>query len=146
MGADSLRTDDTRAWLQEAVKDLRRIDVLLAADPPDPEDAPFHCQQAGEKALKAFLTWHDVPFRRVHELDELGSQCTEIDDTLTPLTDQADRLTKYASRFRYPGAPYRPTPEEARSTAALVRELLEAILSRLPAQVRPQPLTLPPCP
>ena len=27
-------------------------------------DATFHCQQAVEKALKAFLIWHDRPFRK----------------------------------------------------------------------------------
>jgi hypothetical protein len=31
--ADSLRADDTRAWLQEAAKDLRRVDILLAVQP-----------------------------------------------------------------------------------------------------------------
>jgi len=136
MEPDSLRATDTKAWLQEAAKDLRRVDILLALQPPDLEDALFHCQQAAEKALKAFLTWHDVPFRRVHELDELGRQCVEIDFTLGPLLDQADRLTKYAWRFRYPGAPYRPTGDEARASATLARQLLEAILERLPAELR----------
>jgi hypothetical protein len=49
---------------------------LLAAEPPDPEGGLFHSQQAAEKALKGFLTWHDVPFRRVHELDQLGDRRT----------------------------------------------------------------------
>jgi len=75
MPPDPVRTADTRAWLVKAAQDLRRVEILLAADPPDPEGALFHSQQAAEKALKAFLTFHDVPFRRVHELDELGEQC-----------------------------------------------------------------------
>ena len=40
-------------------------DVCAAAEPPDPEGGLFHSQQAAEKALKGFLTWHD---------DELGEQ------------------------------------------------------------------------
>jgi HEPN domain-containing protein len=87
---------------------LRRVDLLLAADPPDPEGGLFHSQQAAEKALNGFLTWHDVPFRRVHELDELGERCGGIDSSLAELMGRADALTKYAWRFRYPGAPYEP--------------------------------------
>lgn len=146
MEADSLRAADTRVWLEEAAKDLRRVEILLAVEPPDLEDALFHCQQAAEKALKAFLTWHDVPFRRVHEMDALGSQCLEIDATLRPLLERADGLTKYAWRFRYPGAPYRPTMDEARSSAALARQLLEAVLGRLPTETHPQELIPPPAP
>ena len=137
MRPDSLRAADARAWFQEAVKDLRRVGILLAAEPPDLEDALFHCQQAAEKAFKGFLTWHDVPFRRVHELDELGGQCADVDATLAPLVERADRLSKYASRFRYPGAPYQATLEEVHSATGVARELLEAALGRVPAEVRP---------
>jgi HEPN domain-containing protein len=62
MPPDPVRTADTKAWLVKAARDLRRVEILLAAEPPDSEGAVFHSQQAAEKALKAFLTWHDVPF------------------------------------------------------------------------------------
>ena len=39
--------------------------------------------------------------------------------------------------FRYPGAPYSPTVQEAQETVALAREAVDEILSRLPAEVRP---------
>jgi len=77
-------------------QDLRRADLLLAAEPPDPEGGLFHSQQAAEKVLESFLTWHNVPFRRVHELDELGEQCIGIDSSLAELICRADALTKYA--------------------------------------------------
>ena len=40
--------------------------------PPLPREALYHCQQAAEKALKGFLAFHDHPFRRTHDLRELG--------------------------------------------------------------------------
>ena len=82
MPPDPVRTADAKAWLAKAAQDLRRVSILLAAEPPDPEGALFHAQQAAEKALKSFLTWHDVPFRRVHELDEIGAQCVSVDSSL----------------------------------------------------------------
>jgi HEPN domain-containing protein len=70
---------------------LRGAEIDLAADPPLLDDPMFHCQQAAEKALKAYLTWHDRPFRRTHDLVELGNQCVEIDHTLDPLLRRGPR-------------------------------------------------------
>ncbi|MBI2369851.1 MAG: HEPN domain-containing protein [Deltaproteobacteria bacterium] len=56
---------ETRSWLLKAEQNLRAGDVLLKADPALYGDVVFHCQQAVEKAWKAFLFWHDVPFRTV---------------------------------------------------------------------------------
>ena len=44
-------------------------------------------------------------------------------------------LSKYASRFRYPGAPYKPTLEEAENAFKLAREVVAEILARLPPEV-----------
>lgn len=137
MPLDPVRTVDTRAWLAKAAQDLRRVEILLAAEPPDSEGALFHSQQAAEKALKGFLTWHDVPFRRVHELDEIGEQCAGVDLSLSEVIGRADALTKYAWRFRYPGAPCEPTVDEGRIALNLAREVMDAVLGRLPLEVRP---------
>src|SRR5712692_7025195 len=100
MQPDPARAADTKAWLAKAAQDLRRVEILLAVNPPDVEGALFHSQQAAEKALKAFLTWHDVRFRRVHELDVIGGQCVDVGPTLASLVTRVDALTKYAWRFR----------------------------------------------
>ena len=137
MPSDSVRSVDARAWLAKATQDLRRVEILISAEPPDPEGALFHSQQAAEKAIKGFLTWHDVPFRRVHELDETGEQCVGVDPSLADLMTRADSLTKYAWRFRYPGAPNAPTLDEGQAAFNLAREVMDAILGRLPLEVRP---------
>jgi hypothetical protein len=56
----------------------------------------FHTQQAAEKAAKAFLTFHDVSFRKTHDLNELGGQCAALDASLAPLFKEASDLTDYA--------------------------------------------------
>jgi HEPN domain-containing protein len=134
MQPDAVRVEDVKAWLGKAGQDLRRVEVLLALTPPDLEDALFHCQQTAEKAFKAFLTWHDVAFRRIHELDTLGGQCADLDSTLADLVGRADVLTKYATQFRYPGAPYEPSSAEVEAARALARQVYQAILDRLPAE------------
>ena len=46
-------------------------------------------------------------------------------------------LTEYAWKFRYPGEPELPEIEEADAALALAREVYDAVLHRLPAEVRP---------
>jgi HEPN domain-containing protein len=137
MGLDPVLAENTRAWLEKSRADLRRVELLLSAEDPDVEDALFHCQQAAEKALKAFLTWHDQPFRKTHDLEALGRQCRAIDPTLGALLANADMLTEYAWAFRYPDSPPEPSEAEVEQARRLANDIAAAILQRLPPEVRP---------
>lgn len=135
MPHDPTRLAEVRAWLTLAIEDLRAADHELTASPPILGDLVFHCQQAVEKLFKGFLVWHDVVFRKTHNLEELGEQCLRIDSTLREIVDRSVPLTEYAWRFRYPGEPEAPTYEEAVDALSLAREVLGAITSRLPPQI-----------
>jgi HEPN domain-containing protein len=50
------RARETREWLDKAGEDLASARVLI--DSGHVSNALFFCQQAAEKSLKAFLTWH----------------------------------------------------------------------------------------
>lgn len=137
MPHDPARIADTRAWLQKANEDLQAAKRLL--EPPKAllSAAVFNCQQAAEKALKALLVWHDVPFRKTHYLKEIGEACIELDETLTGLIGRAVPLTEYAWKFRYPGEPEGPSREEVEIALALATEVYQAIAARLPKEVEP---------
>ncbi len=128
---------ECRGWLQRAVNDLGAGAADLAADPAFTGDAVFHAQQAAEKSMKGLLTWHSRIFRKTHNLTELGGMCIDVDATLEPLLRRAASLTDYAWKFRYPGEPEEPPNEEADKALALAREVCEAVLCRLPEDVRP---------
>jgi len=137
MAPDDARTEDVRAWLRKADLDLRAAAHEMSAPAAGLwSDVVFHAQQAAEKALKAFLAWHDVPFRKTHDLQELGRECVALDATLRTFADQAVPLTEYAWKFRYPGEPEEPTREEADEALATARQVYEAVLARLPREVR----------
>jgi len=53
------------------------------------------------------------------------------------LIDRVVPLTEYAWKFRYPGEPGAPTPEEAEEALACALQVHEAVLRRLPGEVRP---------
>jgi HEPN domain len=71
--------------------------------------------------------WHDVRFRRIHDLEEIGKQCVQVDLTLGSLLARAETLSEYATRFRYPGARYEPGLEEGKAALALAREVVGLI-------------------
>jgi len=114
MEPDDARLQDTRAWLLKAELDLRAATHEMASPAAGLwGDVMFHSQQAAEKAMKAFLAWHDVPFRKTHNLEELGQQCVALDANLQNIADQAAPLTEYAWKYRYPGEPQEPDRAEA---------------------------------
>ena len=137
MAADPELVAETRSWLVKAREDLAVAQHSLTATTPFLSAALFHVQQAAEKALKGFLTWHATPFRKTHSLEELGEQCLRIDDSLRTVVDSAAPLAQYAWKFRYPGESAEPTHEEAERAIATAREAYDAVIACLPAEVHP---------
>ncbi|MDR7523504.1 MAG: HEPN domain-containing protein [Armatimonadota bacterium] len=137
MSHDPELVAETRGWLVRARTDLASGRADLTVQPPLTGDAVFHAQQAAEKAMKGFLTWHGRVFRKTHNLTELGELCARLDPTLEPLLRRASGLTDYAWKFRYPGEPDEPPRGEAEEALALAREVYEQILVRLPREVAP---------
>lgn len=135
MPHDPERVADARAWLAKARLDLRSAGVDLGAEPPIVSDALFHCQQAVEKGLKAFLAWHDVAFRKTHDLGELGRQCVAINPTLEPDLRAAAGLTEYAWRFRYPGDIVEPEPQVAEAVVRVAESVVTLIAAQLGGDV-----------
>ena len=113
----------------KADEDLASARVLISSGHIG--NALFFCQQAAEKSLKAFLTWHEQAFRRTHDLEELSEDCRAIDGTLGVLLEQADVLSDYAWKLRYPGANYTPELEEAEAMFGIASDIFHEIRSRL---------------
>jgi HEPN domain-containing protein len=97
----------------------------------------FHSQQAAEKAAKAFLTFRQIPFRKTHDLTDLGSQCVSADPSLEPILREVANLTDYASAFRYPDEPYEPDAAEAAGALAIATRLGHEIRRRIEGATEP---------
>jgi len=130
-----LLLDEIRQWLRKAAEDLRTAEVAIGAGLLAP--AAFHCQQAAEKALKAFLVARGQEFRKTHNLEEIGSACAQLEPALRPVAEEAATLTEYAWLFRYPGAPRELGSEEAAQALAKARLAYEEIIRRVPAGAAP---------
>ena len=89
MTPSEARARESREWLAKADEDLASARVLIGSG--HFANALFFCQQAAEKSLKAFLTWHERAFRRTHDLEELGEACRAVDSTLAALMEPGGR-------------------------------------------------------
>jgi HEPN domain-containing protein len=123
---------ETREWLERARADLDACDALIAVGLPP--EALFHAQQCAEKAIKAVLTWHQVSFKKTHDLDELKQMCLPLAEDAAAHLTGIERLSQYAWRFRYPGAPYSPERPEAEEARHAAGRLLDAVAARLESQ------------
>ena len=83
----------------------------------------FHCQQAVEKYLKAFLTKHQVEFPKTHSIMTLINLCSGIDSSFKEKLSNADLLTDYAVEIRYPDDWYEPTIEETRKAYEITEKV-----------------------
>ncbi|MGH2352187.1 MAG: HEPN domain-containing protein [Chloroflexota bacterium] len=132
---EDARTYLTRQWLVKARHDLIAAE-RLSQSAPLPDITAFHCQQAAEKALKAYLAWQNEPFRKTHNLRELVQQCVSLDGAFTELQEAGHKLSEYGVDSRYPGPFSEPTPEEAEEALRLASHAFEFVLSHLPPDLR----------
>jgi len=110
-------------WLIRAKSNL----ALARADKPDDvfwEDMCYNAQQAAEKAIKAALQYYCIPFRYIHDMEELigyfGKSGIDVPSDLK----QATVLTKYAIETRYPGHFDEITEDDYRYALELAERLL----------------------
>src|SRR5665213_770818 len=93
-----------QAWLFKAKRDLASAQRLADKSAPLLDTAIYHCQQAAEKAVKGFLVYQDSRFQKTHDLALLILDANRFTTDFASLGDAADRLTRYATVYRYPGA------------------------------------------
>lgn len=92
----------SKEWLEYAQTDWQAAIHLTTATPKQFRNICYHCEQAAEKALKGFLTLHEVNFRHTHDLVQLCMSCMEIDPSYQEIAEGCSVLTGYGTQMRYP--------------------------------------------
>lgn len=129
-------------WLAFAREDLNAAE-LLAQGGYYPI-ACFHCQQAVEKALKAFLLHNGQPPPHIHRLDDLLSRCAVYENALLFYQGDCATLDQYYMLPRYPDAAAMSSaglPDQA--TTQRMLGIARAILTDIETRIFPPP---PPAP
>ena len=128
---EEVRRDLVRQWLVKAREDLTAAEILMAQQTPLLGIIGFHCQQAAEKYIKAFLVLHDIKFTKTHDIELLIDLIGNVDNSLADVLHDAIILSDYGVDVRYPGDIPELTPEEAKEAVKLVGMVKDAIRSAL---------------
>lgn len=121
-------------WLHKARADMELAEHLLSEGIHFPGAIAFHCQQAAEKYIKAFLVWYEVDFPKTHDLEELLDLAETSNRDLAASLRDVIVLTSYGAELRYPGDRPDATPDEACEAVELARQVRDNILPLLPAE------------
>lgn len=133
------KSELVKTWLTKARNDLGSAKCLSRGSESFFDTAIFHCQQAAEKALKAFLIHANVAFEKIHNLNVLIELCVERDLEFNRFFEAAATLTPYATAYRYPNEFFESEPEEGQLEEALrlSEEILNFVVHRIPEDVVP---------
>lgn len=136
---DESRTELVRDWLTRADHDLRSARALAALADPLLDTAIYHCQQAAEKSVKAWLQASDVVIPRTHDIEVLIELASTSNSGFAGYSKAAEALTPYASAFRYPGGFEEPMPSREEFDAALkdAQTIFDFVVNLLPKEARP---------
>ena len=93
---DEAKRELLRSWLTKAANDLRTARILGATVDGPLDTAIYHCQQAAEKAVKAFLIFHAVTPEKTHDVRKLAVQASGFEPRFNELVELATALTPYA--------------------------------------------------
>lgn len=127
---------EVKRWLVKARHDWSAVEKILTPDCEELDVAAFHCQQAVEKILKAFLVCQCIDFEKVHDLGRLLDHCASFDSEFERLRDAIEPLTIYAVAFRYPG-PAEPSLENVKAAMLVIEQVWQFVCERLPKEVVP---------
>jgi len=118
-----------KQWLEKAEHDLLAARLILDYQPIILDISCFHCQQAVEKYLKAFLIFHKKDFPRTHNIDLLIKSCSTINNNFEEI--DLKNMEDFAVRGRYPYDFLMPSKEEAEKLYRIALELKELIIKEI---------------
>lgn len=132
--------EEALRWYAIAKEDLRVATLCSSADPPSPEAAAYHCQQAAEKLIEGLPVAAAEKFRNIHDLDELADQALGRYPTLSQSLDFCRPLTRRGTLFRYPTlgdeGELKPSAAEISEAVERLVALADAIRSQEPSELR----------
>jgi len=134
MNKNKVINDLVIQWIKIADRDLIEAEQGLKANMIISEGVCFHCQQAVEKYLKAFLVKYQIEFPKTHSIMTLINLCSEVDNSFNEKLSHIDILTDYAVEIRYPDEWYEPTVEEAEEAYGLALEVKKFVRDKLMIQ------------
>jgi HEPN domain-containing protein len=122
-----------KSWIDKANNDLRNVELLLKSNEEFlPTDTmAFHCQQAVEKFLKAYIIFNNEKILFTHNLADLVQICAKFDNSFESIIEKVETLTPFAVEIRYPDNALFPSNNEIKDFYQIAVYVKNFVLSRI---------------
>ncbi|MBI5179444.1 MAG: HEPN domain-containing protein [Nitrospinae bacterium] len=128
---DEIKKELVRQWLEKAEKDMGVAKLLLLENASFPEAIGFHCQQATEKFLKAYMVMIQADFPKTHNLGELLDIVAKQNPRMAASLNDITELNPFGVDFRYPGDLMDTSRNDAERAFELAGKTRETVLAAL---------------
>ena len=119
-------------WIERADADFASARYLAKNMHPVPTGIVcFHCQQAAEKYLKAFLVYNDQEPQKTHELSEIIKQCCKFNTDFSVLNLKSKFLIPFAVGTRYPSG-IDPDENDMKIALTYAEDIIKFTRSKIP--------------
>ena len=105
-----------KEWIAKGDQDLGTAKLVATQIPEYIDTICFHCHQASEKYLKAYLIELDIEFPKTHKLGNLLDLLSHKKEILSEYYEKAEFLEAYAVEIRYPFGIYVPTEVDTKTS------------------------------
>ena len=117
-----------REWVKKGDSDFIAAKTLAPQKGVENQTG-FHCQQAIEKWLKAYLIKQGEEIRKIHDLTALVIECEKFDPYFEELESLVEGITDFAVEFRYPGE--NATSEEVKDALEKTGKVRDIIMPKI---------------
>lgn len=120
----------TKEWIIKAQNDLKAAEILF--EEKGPSDALcFHCHQAVEKYLKAYLVFKNIHFEKIHQLWKLAELASKEDKEFLNFEEELKTLDAYYIESRYPPEIRVYSRQECEKILNLAKQLTKFISDKI---------------
>jgi HEPN domain-containing protein len=122
---------ETHQWIIKGDHDLGTAKLTFSHIPEYLDTVTFHCQQATEKYLKAYLIFYSIPFKYSHDLVYILDLICQKDSEFNIYYDLVSEIQGYAIEVRYPNETIFLTSEQVEKTIMIAKKIREFICGKL---------------
>ena len=129
------QVDEIKQWITKGDHDLGTAKITYLHIPEYLDTVTFHCQQAVEKYLKAYLIFQSTTYRFSHDLIYLLDLITQKDSDFKGYYDIVSELQGYAIEIRYPNETIYLTNEKVENAMVIAKNIREFISKKMNIKV-----------
>lgn len=125
------RIEEIKQWLIKGDHELGTAKITFLHIPEYLDTVTFHCQQAVEKYLKAYLIFHATPFKYTHDLVYLLDIISQIDADFDAFYDTVSELQGYAVEIRYPNETIFLSKEKIENALMIAKSVRDIVVAKM---------------